>query len=408
MSSILGTVTSTTSDTSGASWASLANMAISNVSVTSGAVQLLLFHMTCGTDATDRAALFRLTVNGSSVGSPIAAMFCDAVDEVNGVTMAWAVDGLTGTNSFDVEWQTHGSMPAVSTSTTLTRSFQVIELTDATLKVDVGTTSSDTATSGWSQISNMTGTFTTAANAMHLLVACGPILADSSDAHAYLRFAVDSTLEGPVSGTWVDATESQASTSMVYAKTGLSAASHTFELQWQEGQTSPSTHTSQNRTFQVIEITDAFSVGVNVSSTTLQDAPASWADMTNMSGSITPTDANSVILTLWCGTTRDGSDSTSEHMIADDGTREGPNIWQFPDEFEGNPGYMLAWAKDGITGSHTFSGQWQRVSSTNRTDPQERRFQVIDFEGGAAPPTGGGPPVFHRTYRNARVLSYVP
>ena len=143
---------------------------------------------------------------------------------------------------------------------------------------------------------------------------------------------------------------------------------------------------------QVAEITQDFPLDVNVSATSTQATPATWADMTSMTGSVTPDSASSVILTNCCGVLEDDADSTSELRLADGGTREGATIWSFLDEADGYPGFMLARAKTGITGAHTMSTMWQQVASAGSTDNvRERRFQVIDFAaaaGGATNPKG--------------------
>lgn len=394
--SILANIEVSSSATSTASFATITGMTTGSITAPVGSLILLIAQITPDADGTDRSALIRFAEDATAItNGPVGCMFADNTNETSGTTLAYFVEGDGTNHTYTVEWQTHSGTNHVSANTGITRTLQAIRIDNATLEVDISSTFGTSATSSMANMeasgsTDMAGTFTVATGAMQIMLASGLMLADpgSGDKQAYLRFALGGTAEGPFGGTWVDGADDQASCSLMYAKTGQTG-SVAHSLQWEIGQSTPATNTTHARTFQVAEVTQDFDLtSVNETSITADATPATWADMDGMSGAITPDSASSVILTLCCGIGEDTADSTSELRLADGGTREGATFWTFLDETAGNPGWMLARAKTGITGSHTMSMMWQQVASVGSTDnARERRIQVIDFQVAAG---GGG------------------
>ena len=204
MANLLFSKTSVTADTSSGSFTLIAEMTSGVVSIVGvSSVVLLLFHMTPDDTSADKTAKYRFTVDGSATGSPVMTEVMDNVDEGSGMTMVWAVDGLSaGNHTFTVEWITQVGAPA--TAADRNRSFQVIEFdTDATLKVDASSVSDESAPVSYANVPGMAGTFTTASGASHLLLASFPT-GDASDKSADLRFAIGGVREGPESSNWTD------------------------------------------------------------------------------------------------------------------------------------------------------------------------------------------------------------
>lgn len=390
MANLLASVTSASSDTSSGSWTEITDMTSGSVAVAgTGSVIKITFSITPDDTNTDETARYRFTIDGTAIsGGPVLPAFIDAAAEGNGLTMTYFVDGLTAANhTFAVEWITETGSPA--TATDRDRSLQVIEWeSGATIKVDVSSTSSQADPATWDVMTDMTGTFTTASGAGHWIVANVPP-AEGADASSDLQFAVDTTREGPMSAIWRDATNEYCGVGMEYFKTGLSAASHTFDLEWQASLGSNNTNTSLPRTFQVVEFDGDFTLDVDVSSVSSQSDPATWDTMTDMTGTMTPDGSDSVVVIIACGTLADTStaDWTSALQIADDGVREGAELWSYSDLVNGTPGFLLSWAKTGETAEIVWTLEWQRVTGfhgTSTTSP--RTFQVIDFAAGGAPP----------------------
>ena len=385
MANLLFSKLSATADAADAGYTLLDEMTSGAVSIAgTSSVVLLIFHITPEDTSTNETTIYRFTVDGSATGSPEASAFMDNVNDGSGVTMVWAVDGLSaGNHTFTVEWKNALGTPA--TATDRNRSFQVIEFdTDATIKVDKASVSLETTPASYADMADMDGTFTTASGAMHLiLTSVAPW--DSNDDSTDFRFAIDDAREGPESSSWNDKANELSGLGMMYAKTGLSAASHKFALQWKIRLSNPKTNVNYNRIFQVIEFADNFAL-VNhaaAGSTSAQDDPANFANMTDMTATVTPDSSDSVLLVIACGVM--GSiitgDNSARFQIADDGTREGPEIWSMSDLISAVPGFLLAWAKTGETAQTVWSLQWESVFSDSVADTsRERWFQVIDFK----------------------------
>jgi hypothetical protein len=173
---------------------------------------------------------------------------------------------------------------------------------------------------------------------------------------------------------------------MMFALTGLSAGSHTFAVQGRDRQGDGRVDTDDVRTLQIVEIESGASLLVDLLTTVANDAPASWANMTNLSDTQTP-GAGSVL--IWNMTVQmldsGAADKAAEYRFAVDGTRIGPHLSDRNDQANKVDGVSMAWAADGVpASSHTFSVQWQELLSTPDMDTaRERIFQVIEISADA-------------------------
>lgn len=125
----------------------------------------------------------------------------------------------------------------------------------------------------------------------------------------------------------------------------------------------------------------------NVEATSSQVAPATFADVLALtSGSVSVASTSSIIILLATVPllSAPGSgifDATAEFRFAVDGVREGPQITAFRDQVDEVTSLAsLMHILTGISGSHTFSLQWQKVELDPETSvTRTRNLQVIEI-----------------------------
>jgi len=202
MSKVLGTVTSTSSATATGTYGTIGTGGDeSKITATTelGSVVLLVFQMILDDPDVDQTAKFRFTVDGGTGDNPSElACFSDSdFDRAGSTRLIWAVDGLTAASHvFRVEWELIQSTP--STNTARQRSFQVIELTDATLKVDISDTDVVADPATWGDLHS--STFEVASSSLHLLI-FNSSAGDTAESCSEYRFAIADTLDGPITST---------------------------------------------------------------------------------------------------------------------------------------------------------------------------------------------------------------
>jgi len=370
------------------SWGDITGLTGSATVNGTGSVLLLIAHIPQELTGTDETAEYRFTVDGSATGSPTGAAFSDSTNEGSSASMVWAVDGLSdASHDFAVQWQRITGV--AQTDASQTRTLQVIEIEDnASIIIDKSNSAGSADPASWEDVPSLVDTVTPTANSLHLFIA-DFISASGSDATTELQFAVDGTRDGPISRIWTDSGSGlhRVGTGMLWAETGLSATSQALSVQWQEVPNDNNLALDSGRPsiFQVVEITDNFALPVDVEVATTDTSDGTYNDIAGMSGSATPNNSTSVMLFWGIGTMDGGGDRAADLRLADDGTREGAELTNFADNTEDMPGYLVARAKTGITGSHTFSLQWTTRGSAISTDTsRERTFQVVDFQ---TPPT---------------------
>ncbi len=183
----------------------------------------------------------------------ITSASTDSSNEGNDWSGMHVLDGLSaGTHSFEMKWKDRLSGP--STDATPPQRFQVIEITNnATLKVDKTSSSSQSIPGTFGTITDMTGTFTTAADALQLMMANMVLDTDGSDHSVDFSLAVDGAEEGAIFAAFTDDQDRVTYALLARAVTGLSAASHDFSLSGDVTQRTPETDVTRPRTFAVIE-----------------------------------------------------------------------------------------------------------------------------------------------------------
>lgn len=386
-------ITSVASASIAASYADV-NALSKSITLNGGASSLVLCiaHVNIVFDATDRTADFRFALDGTREGPEMTLCYSDNVDKGTGGMIVWVMNGWTGAKTVSLQGQVRKASPSLDTSRT--RSLQVIELesSEANLLVNSTSTASYTFTGSYANITGMSGSGTAQSTSSQILMIANLTIADStSDQSVDCMFADDGTTEGAVmTPSWTDSTDEMAGAAVMWCKAAADTSSHTYSLQGKIRLSSPVCDTSYTRSFQVLELLNA-DLPVSTTSTASQSAPTSYADMTGMSGSATPDSSSSIMLMIVNPNIEGpGGDQAADGRFADGGTREGPEVtFGYRDTNDETSWTGMAWAKTGITGSHTFSFQWQDrlvTSGGPETDTgRARSFQVLDIKGGTNP-----------------------
>ncbi len=259
----------------------------------------------------------------------------------------------------------------------------------ANLLTDISLTSAHSFTGTFGDIAGMSDSVTVAGpgSVVILMMSLTPAQDPSGDACMDFRFTEGGSQVGAIVSGFADNSSTQTNgVTMMFALTGLSAGSHTFAVQGRDRQGDGRVDTDDVRTLQIVEIESGASLLVDLLTTVANDAPASWANMTNLSDTQTP-GAGSVL--IWNMTVQmldsGAADKAAEYRFAVDGTRIGPHLSDRNDQANKVDGVSMAWAADGVpASSHTFSVQWQELLSTPDMDTaRERIFQVIEISADA-------------------------
>lgn len=251
----------------------------------------------------------------------------------------------------------------------------------------VTSTSAATATGSWANLDEMslTVTGTTAGDCILLTFSMSPLMT-STDAAAQFRFARGGTAIGPeipLGGS--DTTNEGMGGTLMFVDTGHSGGSVSYTVQWIDVTGTLDTDTSRIRSFQAVHFPAAdANLLVNVSSTGAYTFTGSYADITGMSSTQTVGSTSDVLVFIGTCPVNEGAVSV-DFRFADGGTREGPELTA-----AGGQSSTLfcessmAWAKTGISGSHTFSMQGTtRLGSPTAETTRTRYFQVLEVNRGA-------------------------
>ena len=114
----------------------MTNPAISSAAVIGTSSVILIIFEILGDDGADKAARFRLTIDGSPItNGPQQEHFIDATNEASSMTLAFCVDGLSaGNHSFGVEWINQSG--TMATATDRSRFLQIWEFPNASIVSD--------------------------------------------------------------------------------------------------------------------------------------------------------------------------------------------------------------------------------------------------------------------------------
>ena len=107
-----------------------------------------------------------------------------------------------------------------------------------------------------------------------------------------------------------------------------------------------------------------------------------WVDVPGLSDTVIVAGAGSIIMLIASVALELRTDDNAQFRFANNGTPEGPNIAVFTDATnEGNGLSGLVWLKTGVSGSQTFSLQWQSTTSQHVTldTTRESSFQIVEL-----------------------------
>ncbi len=270
--SLLVDLETVAADASPATWA---NMASLSATETPGAGSVLIFNMTVQLDSEsgDSANEFRFAVDGTRDG-PHLTDKNDSVDEIDGVSMAWAADDISATSqTFSVQWQQLVGTPDMDE--TRERIFQIIEISaDADLLVDAQSVTAAGAGATYTDQDDMTGSPDIDSTDSIALVLWNYNQNADAGAHsvAFVRLEVDGVQEGAENVVFKDGVDLTPGSLMVRAVTGESGVTD-FAGQWIEDSGTVETDTAKPRTFQVIDL-KAAAPDVEVALTGVEATPA--------------------------------------------------------------------------------------------------------------------------------------
>jgi len=216
-----------------------------------------------------------------------------------------------------------------------------------------------------------------------LMMAVVPLKQDASDDSAQFRFTIDGTLVGPSVSAYKDDVNEGCGIAICWAQT-VSAGNHTFALQWQTVGAGglASTDESRPRSLQVIELTNS-SFLFNLVPTSAHAATTSFADITGMTATATPT-AGSVhlfLMTLDHDLNDVADEDDMELQMTIGGTREGPELAAFKDNADDGCGNSFMWIRSGLAASSTdFALQVRETQGSVDMDTGIiRSFQCIEI-----------------------------
>ena len=200
----------------------------------------------------DEATDFQFGVDDSGEGA-VTTVMTDAAGEGNGWSGMHVTSGLsTGTHSFELKWQAKSG--AGQTDASRRRTFQVVEITaNATFELDLISSSSESAGS-WANVPGLSSSYTVNGTDAIILMIANIQQLGAGDSTIDYSLGVDGVNEGAELIGMSDSTTITQRVCMARLKTGLSAASHSFQLRW-ASIAGGNTDSGRARTFFAIEFT---------------------------------------------------------------------------------------------------------------------------------------------------------
>ena len=381
MSDLLVNLTSQSADASTGTWADVDGMAQASVVVGSASSVVLLIatipfdHGGTG----DEVAAIRFAIDDTREG-PEITVFKDGSGDACGGALCWAVTGLSGSHKFALQWQTVVSQH-VNTDEGRVRSFQVIEITDASILVNKTSQATDDAVSGFTDIVGLTDTQTVTADSVLLLLGNVQMTLTSSECAHGTRFTIGGAFEGPEITCFNDATNEGCGNSLMWMKDGISGST-AFALQWDETLGAVSADTGHVRSLQVIQITTAVNLLTNQVSQAADVLTGSYTDVVGLTKTASVDSTDSILLFAASIQPVIAGDNTGVFRIYDDTVGEGPEQYIFTDAASNDGcGHSLYWAVTGKSaGSHDFAVRGANVTATmNMAEDRNRSLCILEL-----------------------------
>ena len=352
------------------------------------------------TDADDDCGEYVFTVDGDSTNSPNLTSLKDNVDQGSSRSMYWALSGFAGGSSHTFEVHGRNRSGAVDLSTVRDRIFQIVEIENASIVIDLTLTSAGSSPTSWADMPGMFASIAVTADSAHILLANVQQELTSTDDGAEIQFAIDDVRDGPALHCQSDQVDEGDGVALSWVKIGLTGTVK-FALQWQTRQGTTDLDTSRVRTFQVIQRTANFNLLVDIESISADTAPSpdgTFAAVDEMDAAPISDGTDSIHLKFFnmqCARTGGGGDVTTEIQMGAGASRDGAPLLSFGDASGRFPGQSNFHAETGIAGAFTLEGQWSQHDSPNddatTNTTFERTLQDLELTAAGIPDvTGSG------------------
>jgi len=380
MANLLTDLILTTAYTVTGSFADIADMSDTVTIAGTGSVVILMMSLNPEMPSNDECAEYRFTHDGARVG-PEVSSFADSTDEGTGRTLMFALTGLSaGSHTFAVQAANRSGTAVIDTA--FPRTFQVLEIeSGASILVDLESQAANTAPVAFANMVNLSVSATPAAGALLLFIHGSQVLGETGQKVAQHRFAIDGARDGPEMTNIMDNVDETTGVMMAWGVTGVSAASHTFSVQWERSLDIPQIDTARPHIFQVVEITSDFDLLVDLESVSADSAAAGYTDIADMSGTPVIDSTDSIALVLANYSIQPAADDTSDNRFSIGGVQEGAEVSVWADDGDRGESLLMARGVTGESGSTAMSLQWKiRKASPSTDTDRERTFQVIDLK----------------------------
>ena len=339
-------------------------------------------------DNVDEEVAFRFKVDSTQEG-PELKTFKDEVDEGCGRSICWATTASAASHTFSIQWISVASKHA-QLDTGRTRSFQVIEITDATILVNkTGSTNVWAATTSYSDITDLTDTQTVTAGSVLLVLGNLPQVPASDNPCVFVAMSIGGTREGPETMAGTDEADEGCDASSMWVKDGISGST-AFALQGFEGGSTPgevTADTGRIRSLQVIQITANVNKLTSLTSISADVLTGSYTDVVDLVDTgVTVDGTGSILLFASSAPQTLAGDNTSVYRFYEGTTGEGPEVPVFMDSTVHGCGHSLYWAATGKSaGDHTFSLRGANVAGTaNLSEAERRSLMIVELKAAAA------------------------
>lgn len=385
---ILAEVVSTSAAAAGGAYADIPDLT-STVNVV-GPDSHILFHTNVtfeddsGSDCSARVALF---IDDAMVAEAEDASDDNTPDEPGNIGLIWWETGLaSGAHDFDVRWLEQQADCQITTS--IEQSMQVIEFTPGdgvpTILIESKSTTGESYPNTDTPISGMRGS-PKIDSTDSLVFTTGTVTFedDSSNiASCVLGIFIDNTLQAEQM-TFIQDDNEASSVGIMWAETGLSSGSHTFELQARESIAGCETDTAMQRHMQVVDYTSGSpTIVAEETSNALQLMTGAYALINNLEDTVTIDGPGSVILfTTTVTFDAEAADAEGDVGLFIDGNlvAEGRT---FIDANNNEAGHVnLHWWATGLSaGDHDFEVRGKEGQAEAETDTQtQHHMQVVEF-----------------------------
>jgi archaellum component FlaF (FlaF/FlaG flagellin family) len=364
----------------------------SNVNI-AGPNSLILFHANITFEDTDGtgecSARIALVIDDVVVAEAEDTSDDNSPEQPGNIGLTWWETGLAaGAYDFDVAWEDQQGVCDTDTSVPVELSMQVIEFTSGdgvpTILTEVTSTSVESYPNTNTPVGGMRGS-PDIDGPDSLVITTGTVTFSddaSNNASCNLGIFIDNIMEAEQM-TFVQDDNERSSVGLMWAETGLSSGSHTFELQARESIAGCETDTVIQRHIQVVEYTSGSpTIVAEKTSFDVQQMTGTYTLIDNLEETVTIDGPGSVIFfTATVTFDANGADAEGDAGLHIDGNlvAEGRT---FIDVNDDEPGHVnLHWWATGFpAGDYDFEVRGKQGQSQAETDVEtQNHMQVVEF-----------------------------